>query len=351
MINVLRSWSSRYLGDEQAVWLLVSTAVLALLVVFIGSTLIPVFASIVLAYLLQPLMSRLAKLPVPRGLAALLVVIFLVLLMVAVFFGLLPPLWSQSRTLLNEFPQLVGNLRQLLESLLSSVSIPVGEEQMKIWGDAVNKQILSFGNGLIEGSVAALFGLVQLTVYLVLVPLLVFFLLRDSKVFFRGLARLLPRSGHQGFLQTIWQEMDRQLANYVRGKVVEIIIMSVVNFIVFALMGLDYALLLAMLTGLSVLIPYVGAIVVTVPIFAVGYIQWGFSDTFLWLMSIYLILQILDGNVLVPLLFSEALNVHPVFIILSVLVFGGLWGFWGVFFAIPLATFVKAIFNAWPRSD
>ena len=351
MINVLRSWSSRYLGDEQAVWLLVSTAVLALLVVFIGSTLIPVFASIVLAYLLQPLMSRLVKLPVPRGLAALLVVIFLVLLMVAIFFGLLPPLWSQSRTLLNEFPQLIGNLRQLLESLLSSVSIPVGEEQMKVWGDAVNKQILSFGNGLIEGSVAALFGLVQLTVYLVLVPLLVFFLLRDSKIFFRGLTRLLPRSGHQGFLQTIWQEMDRQLANYVRGKVVEIIIMSVVNFIVFALMGLDYALLLAMLTGLSVLIPYVGAIVVTVPIFAVGYIQWGFSDTFLWLMSIYLILQILDGNVLVPLLFSEALSVHPVFIILSVLVFGGLWGFWGVFFAIPLATFVKAIFNAWPRSD
>ncbi|MNT53842.1 hypothetical protein D3C72_1909530 [compost metagenome] len=68
-------------------------------------------------------------------------------------------------------------------------------------------------------------------------------------------------------------------------------------------------------------------------------------------MVAYLVIQALDGNLLVPLLFSEAVNLHPVAIIIAVLVFGGLWGFWGVFFAIPLATLVKAVLNAWPKRD
>jgi putative permease len=66
-------------------------------------------------------------------------------------------------------------------------------------------------------------------------------------------------------------------------------------------------------------------------------------------MIAYAIIQALDGNLLVPLMFSEVVNLHPVAIILAILVFGGLWGFWGIFFAIPLATLVKAVINAWPR--
>jgi putative permease len=67
-------------------------------------------------------------------------------------------------------------------------------------------------------------------------------------------------------------------------------------------------------------------------------------------MVVYTVIQTLDGNVLVPLLFSEAVNLHPVAIICAVLLFGGLWGFWGVFFAIPLATLFKAVLDAWPKA-
>jgi putative permease len=77
--------------------------------------------------------------------------------------------------------------------------------------------------------------------------------------------------------------------------------------------------------------------------------QWVFGNDFFWLFGAYGVIQFLDGNLLVPVLFSEVVNLHPVFIIVSVLLFGGIWGFWGVFFAIPLATLVKAVFNAWPR--
>ena len=94
-----------------------------------------------------------------------------------------------------------------------------------------------------------------------------------------------------------------------------------------------------------------GAVVVTVPVTLIALFQWGWGDQFIYLMTVYAIIQALDGNVLVPLLFSEAVNLHPVAIICAVLLFGGLWGFWGVFFAIPLATLVKAVLDAWPRQS
>ena len=152
-------------------------------------------------------------------------------------------------------------------------------------------------------------------------------------------------------MRRIGVEMNEQMANYVRGKAIEIVVVGVTTYLAFIVLGIQYAALLALLVGLSVVVPYIGAAVVTVPVAMVGYFQWGWTAPFFWLMFVYSVIQALDGNVLVPLLFSEAVNLHPIAIILSVLVFGGLWGFWGVFFAIPLATLVKALYNAWPRTD
>ena len=163
------------------------------------------------------------------------------------------------------------------------------------------------------------------------------------------MGRFLPKERH--LVNEVWKEMDAQIGNYVRGKFNEIIIIGGASYIVFVLLGLNYAPLLGLIVGLSVLIPYIGATVVTLPIAFVGYFQWGISSDFAWLMGCYFVIQFLDGNVLVPILFSEAVNLHPVAIIVAILVFGGLWGFWGVFFAIPLATLVKALINVWPTHE
>ena len=92
-----------------------------------------------------------------------------------------------------------------------------------------------------------------------------------------------------------------------------------------------------------------GAAVVTLPIAIVAYFQWGFNSDFAYVMIAYTIIQFLDGNLLVPLLFAEMVNLHPTAIITAVLFFGAVWGIWGVFFAIPLATLIHAVINAWPR--
>ena len=196
---------------------------------------------------------------------------------------------------------------------------------------------------------AGKFGQWALSFSLSSLPILVFFFLKDREQIGQWFRSYLPRE--RSLVTQVAQEMNQQIANYIRGKFIEIIICGVVTYIAFAYLGLNYAALLALLVGLSVVVPYIGAVVVTVPVALIGLFQWGWSDQFLYLVVVYGIIQALDGNVLVPLLFSEAVNLHPVAIICAVLLFGGLWGFWGVFLAIPLATLFKAVINAWPRTE
>ena len=121
-----------------------------------------------------------------------------------------------------------------------------------------------------------------------------------------------------------------------------------VTFLTFSLFGLRATLLISLFVGLSVLVPYVGATVMYLPIAIIGFYQFGASSTFVWLIIAYSIIQILDGNLLAPILMSEATSLHPIAVIVAILIFGGLWGFWGVFFAIPLATLINSIIKAWP---
>jgi len=205
------------------------------------------------------------------------------------------------------------------------------------------------GQLLLSQSLASLPMLLTILVYLILVPILVFFFLMDNQKITGWMVGHLPRE--RRLMTRVWTEMNQQIANYIRGKVVEILIVGAVSYVCFAVLGVNYAALLAVVVGLSVLVPYIGATVATIPVAMIGLFQWGLSNEFMILMIVYGVIQALDGNVLVPILFSEAVNLHPVAIIASVLIFGGLWGFWGVFFAIPLATLFKAVLYAWPRGD
>ena len=163
-----------------------------------------------------------------------------------------------------------------------------------------------------------------MVVYVILVPVLVFFLIKDKDRLIAWLTGFLP---HERQLSTqVWSEVNAQIANYVRGKFWEILIVGWVTFIVMAFLGLQFAALIAAITGLSVLIPFVGAAVVTAPVAIVAYFQWGLEPQFFWVLLAYGVIQALDGNALVPLLFSEAVNLHPVAIIVAILFFGGLWG-------------------------
>jgi putative permease len=348
MLEIFKKWYKRYLFEEESVLLLVLLTLSVILLMTIGNILAPVLAAIVLAYLAQGLSTQLQRLGVPEWLG--LAVSYLAF--VGVFFGfsfaLLPLVWRQTLSLMSEMPAMLDATRQFLGVLPDRYPHIISKAQLAELITAMQNQFAGMGQMLVKGSLSWIPGLLTVMVYLILIPLLVFFFLKDRRMILNWMGSFLPND--RPLLRRIWSEMNQQVANYSRGKVLEILIIGSVSYFSFVWLGLNYAALLALMVGLSVIVPYIGATLVTLPVVLVAFFQWGFSSEFYTLVAVYMAIQILDGNVLVPYLFSEAVNLHPVAIILAVLFFGGIWGVWGVFFAIPLATLIKAIINAWPSA-
>jgi len=345
-MDIVRQWFQRYFSDPQAVLLAVLLIIGFGVVLTMGQMLAPVLASIVIAYLLEGIVHSLEQRGAPRFRMVLLVFMVFMAFILFLLFGVVPLLWGQTAELARELPNYVSRGQEALLRLPEHYTF-ITPEQITELIDLLRKEITAQGQRIFSLSLASIPSIITLLVYLILVPLLVFFFLKDKSRIIRWFTNFLPTE--RGLANEVWREMDLQLGNYVRGKFWEILIVGITTFVVFALMGLKYTLLLAVLVGLSVVVPYIGAAVVTIPVALIAYFQWGWGSDFAWLMVAYGIIQALDGNVLVPLLFSEVVNLHPVAIIVAVLVFGGLWGFWGVFFAIPLATLFSAILRAWPR--
>jgi putative permease len=347
-VDVLGGWVNRYFSRPDAIFLISVLLVIALVLYALAGALAPVLTGLVLAFLLQGLVGRLEKLGSPRLLAIAVAMIVLIGTVATAVLLVVPLLWQQAADLLALAPTLVGMLRDGLSSLAEAFPEFITEEQILGVVNESSKELGNLSGVLLESAFSQVFSLFGLLIYLVLVPISVFFLLKDKELLMAHLASLLPKD--RPLLDAVGSEMNAQLGNYVRGKAVEILLVGTVTFITFLFFGLNYAALRGVLVGISVLIPFIGAAIVTLPVFMIAVLQFGWSLDLAWVMLAYAIIQFLDGNVLVPLLFSEAVDLHPITIIIAILAFGGLWGLWGVFFAIPLATFIKAIYAAWPRA-
>jgi putative permease len=309
----------------------------------------PLLASIVIAYLLEGAVAFLEKYKLPRIIALTLTFVIFMALAVLLMFVFIPVLSEQFTQFFKELPKMIGQGQVLLMQLPEKFPSLVNQSQVEEITTYIRGELISFGQVLITKPLTSVVGLITIIVYLILVPLLVFFLLKDKEMILKWIEGFLP--GERDLTNEVWFEVNQKIASYVRGKFVEILIVFATTLITFEFFNLNYAMLLAVLVGLSVIIPYVGAAVVTIPIMFVAYAQWGISDEFVYVLIAYAVIQFLDGNFLVPLLFSEVVSLHPVAIIAAVLFFGGLWGIWGVFFAIPLATLINAVINAWPSRE
>ncbi len=346
MFEMINRWYQRRFSDPHAVSLVAIIFFGFITIYFFGHLIAPLLVAIVLAYLLEWPVAQLCRWKVPRTLAVVLVILLFVGIMLLAVFGLVPTIWHQVVNLVNDIPKMYSGLQRMIASLPERYPELANLEIVEAIMNNAKDKALGVGESLVKGSLSSLISLAALGVYLILVPLLVFFLLKDKQEMLNMASGIMPRN--RRLADKVWVEMNQQISNYIRGKVLEIVIVGTASYITFAFFGLRYSVLLSVAVGLSVLIPYIGAAAVTVPVAIVGIFQWELTPHFYYLMIAYGVIQALDGNVLVPVLFSEAVNLHPVAIIVAVLVFGGLWGFWGVFFAIPLATLVKAVWNALP---
>ncbi len=348
-MELIKNWFKRHFGNQQVVILVSILVVVFGIVIFLGQMLIPFFAGLIIAYLLDGVVSQMTRYGLPRLLAVILVFLGFMLVLFFTFFWLVPMLIKQITQLVQQLPAMISEAQRLLLQLPERYPHLISQEQIHEFIAAIRGEVTHLGQRILTISLASVVGLITMLVYLIIVPILVFFFLKDKYLLLNWFASFLPRE--RSLATQVWEDVNNQISNYIRGKTWEIIIVWIGTFIVFAFFGLQYSILLSLAVGLSVLIPYIGAAVVTVPVALVAYFQWGFGPEFVWILVAYAIIQAIDGNVLAPLLLGEVVNIHPVGIVAAILIFGGIWGFWGVFFAIPLATLVQAVIRAWPKID
>lgn len=351
----LRDFFKHFLPNSQAVALAIILVVSFVLIYTLSDLLMPVFVSIVLAYLLEGLVGKAESMKMPRQLAVYLVFSAFMACLIFLLFYLMPLVGQQAVELIQDIPAILNGIKSGIMRLPEMYPHMISASKIHQIIFAFQQELLSYGQKMLSNSgtsvmglVGSVMGLVSVMIYLFLVPMMVFFFLKDKQLLVAWFLQFMPRD--RSLSVRVWEEVDMQIGNYVRGKFSEVFILWAISYITYVAMGLNYAMLLAVLMGLQVIIPYIGATLVTFPVLGVAYFQWGLgSDEFMYVVIAYSVIQALDGVVLVPVLFSEAVNLHAVAIIIAILFFGGLWGFWGVFLAIPLATVVKAVLTAWPR--
>lgn len=329
----------RFYGDYEVV-VFSATLIIACLVFYWFAVNLPaLIVAVLLAYLLDGTVDRLIRLRVPR-LFAITGTLLLCLLSLAYLMLIgIPKISEQLSRFINQLPLTIPKFQAWIDDKIENW--PFANE---IKSDGLIEQgrewITSFGETALSSTVTNVVNLFNVVVYIVLIPLLLFFALRDKQIIFDWIARFVPTSG---MLVDLRIALDEQFGAYVRGKMIEGSIIFALSLVCFLILGVKYALVLAVAIGLSVIIPFVGAIAVTVPVVAAGLVQFGTGAEFWWMLGLYAVIQTFDGQLLVPVLFSEVVKIHPVAILVAILFFGAIWGVWGVFFAIPLASLIKSV--------
>ena len=348
-MEFIRNWFRRHFSDPQLVILALLLIIGSVLIIILGEMLAPVLASVVLAYLLEGLVGFMERHKIPRLVAVLSVFFTFMIFLLFLLLGLFPLLWQQVGQLFQQLPSMISWIQQELMRLPERYPDFISAQQVIDLINVLRSELGSLGQRILSLSVASVRGIISILVYIVLMPLLIFFFMKDKYRLVQWFTGFLPDD--RTLATEVWREVDQQIGNYIRGKFWEILIVWSASYLTFTILELQFAILISFFVGLSVLIPYIGAIVMILPVASISYFQWGLCSHFAYVVAAYVVIQILDGNVLVPFLFSEVVNLHPIAIIVAVLVFGGIWGFWGVFFAIPLATLVQAVLKAWSQKS
>ncbi|MFV1983717.1 MAG: AI-2E family transporter, partial [Thiohalomonadales bacterium] len=348
MLDIIKQWYQRNFTDPQAVLLVFILIFGFAIILLLGDMLAPVFAAIVIAYLLESPVQFMKKYGARRRYAVIWIFLLFLTILFFIVFGLMPILLNQITEFLAELPTYVGKGRELLLLLQDKLHF-IPAREIETLANLLTSKMAGFGQVVLTKSLASIPGIITALIYLILVPMLVLFFMKDKWRILIWFSKYIPRQ--RGLASKVWFDLDVQLGKYVKGKFWEFLILGGAIYICFAIFGLKYAILLSALVGISVVMPYIGIMIVSIPVFFVAYFQFGFGTELYVLLIVYFIINAIDGYVLVPVLFSEVVNIHPIAIIISILLFGGLWGLWGVFFAIPLATLINAILTSWPRLE
>ncbi len=305
------------------------------LVYLLSSILTPFLLGALLAYLTNPLVKRLDHVGMPHTLSV--VAIFLGLIVILLFLVLLlfPLIQHQIDTLINAVPQMITWLQ---EKLLPWVKSYVNIDNLKT---TVSASISKTGL-VLSAVVSSGHTLMTWLINLVLIPVVMFYLLRDWDSFLEGIRNLLPRAIEPTVVK-LAKECDAVLSEFFRGQLLVMLGMCVIYSLGLTIAGLQIGVVLGVAGGILSIVPYLGAIFVLVFSSIAALVEYGTWQALVWVWAVYLIGQAMEAYLLTPYLVGERIGLHPVAVIFAILAGGALFGFFGVLIALPAAAVIMVL--------
>lgn len=320
-------------------WLALTAAAFVLLYL-LAPILAPFVAAAILAYVFDPLVDRLCVWKLPRAMAVLVVMLGAALLGLALLLIMLPLLQQEAAQFVQRLPQWLDAARvHLLPTLQQWFGIELE------WNSAAIKQLLidhwQRAGGLASGVLLPWLGdsgsaLLALFANLLLIPVVMFYLLRDWDDMLARVDGLLPRQWHAQILK-LAGESDKVLAEFLRGQIMVMLLMSLFYVVALWLVGLEFALPIGIVAGMLVFVPYLGMVLGLLLATLAALMQFGFGSQLLVVWAVFGAGQLLEGMAITPWLVGERIGLHPLAVIFALLAFGQLFGFFGLLLALPLA--------------
>jgi predicted PurR-regulated permease PerM len=326
-------------ATRQALFWLVALALFFLLLHLLSGMLLPFVAGFGIAYLLAPLVARLSRWKLPRGLASVAVLLLFILLLVTVIVLIVPVLELQAAQLVRAAPALAAFAREEAQHLLDLAQeqlppdqIQKAQEMIGSWTGAALGWVAGLAQGLLTRSLA----IANLLALLLITPLVAFFMLRDWPTIVAKCDELLPRA-HANTIREQMRLVDATISGYIHGQALVSLIIGIYYAIALSIVGLNFAFILAIVVGILSFIPYVGEVIGVLLALGLAAMQWGTWGKLVAVAVIFTIGHLLAADVLQPKLIGSRVHLHQVWVIFALLAFAQLFGFLGVLLALPAA--------------
>jgi predicted PurR-regulated permease PerM len=327
------------LADPEKWWSLALALAVLVLLYYLSPILAPFLLASILAYICNPLVGWLERRRVPRTPAVVLVILLLFALLVLLAVILVPLFYKEVKLLAERLPGYFGQINaHLVPWLKERFGIEAHIDSASVRALIADSLQGTEGLGLklLESLKIGGLTLIGFVVTLLLVPVVLFYLMRDWMGLLARLDRLVPRRWH-GKSREIVEELDAVLAEFLRGQISVIALMSVFYTAGLWLTGLEFFLPIGVITGILVFVPYVGMLTGLVLAVLAALMQFGPALGLVWVCVVFAAGQLIEGMLVTPALVGQRIGLHPVAVIFALLAFGQIFGFFGVLLALPVS--------------
>tara|TARA_B110000285_G_scaffold233711_1_gene308364 strand:- start:2884 stop:3939 length:1056 start_codon:yes stop_codon:yes gene_type:complete len=323
--------------DQAKYWGIAITVIIVLLWQ-LGDVILPFVLGGAIAYCLDPIADRLERLGLSRVAAVAVITLVATLAFILLFLLVIPTLIQQTAQLIETAPDVFNRLQNALTTRFPELMDETSTIRQQLI--AIGETIQSKGGELVNGVLSSALGLINMLIFLVVVPVVAFYLLLDWDNMTAKIDEMLPRD-HLPVVRRLASQVDKTLASFIRGQGTVCLILGTYYAISLMLAGLNFGLVVGFIAGLVSFIPYIGALVGGVLAIGLALFQfWGDWVSIGIIGGIFMVGQFLEGNILTPKLVGNSVGLHPVWLLFALSVFGSLFGFVGMLVAVPVAAMI-----------